>query len=243
MLKLLIVDDEESERNGIAGLIKKYAYPFETFQAENGMNALGMIRKTSFDVLLTDIRMPYMNGIDLIREVQKMDRSMIYIIYSAFAEFEYAQTAVSLGVLKYLLKPISLSDFRNLFTEVESHCLNKLPYNEEENTGQNRIIKMAKKLILTNYANPELGLSFLSVRLKISSVYLSSLFKAETGINVSAYITDLRISRAKHILKEGNLKIGEIGKAVGFSNESYFNKQFKDREGMSPSQFKNHERS
>ena len=252
MFKLLIVDDEENERNGIAGLIKKYAYPFETFQAKNGMEALGMIRKTSFDVVLTDIGMPYMNGIELIEEAQKLGIWMIFIIYSAFAEFEYAQSAVSLGVLKYLLKPISLDDFKKLFTEVETLCLNKygsekpesnelfykLTHNAGEKEGKNRIIKKAKHLIQANYSNPDLGLSFLAVKLKISGAYLSSLFKAETGRNVSVYIADQRISRAKYLLKRGNLKVNEVSKTVGFSSESYFIKLFKDREGMSPSQFR-----
>ena len=252
MFKLLVVDDEEKERNGITVLIKKYTYPFETFQAKNGVEALGMIRKGSFDVLLTDIRMPFMNGLELIKEVQKLGDWMIFIIYSAFADFEYAQSAVSLGVLKYLLKPITLTDFRQLFTEVETLCLNKsgnektelheLLFNLSHNTGeennQNRIIKMAEHLILANYADQNLSLSFLADKLNISSAYLSSLFKAETGWNISAYITDIRISRAKQILKQGNLKVNEVGLAVGYANESYFIKLFKEHEGMSPAQFR-----
>ena len=252
MFKLLIVDDEEKERNGIAGLVRKYAYPFEIFQAKNGMEALGMIRESSFDVLLTDIKMPFMNGLELIKEIQKLGNWMIFIIYSAYADFEYAQSAVSLGVLRYLLKPITLSDFRKLFSEVEALCLNKsgsekeelhelffnLSHGASEKSGQNRIVKMAKHLMMVNYADPNLSLSFLADKLNISSAYLSSLFKAETSRNVSAYIADLRISRAKQILKQSSLKINEVGEAVGYLNESYFIKLFKNREGVSPVQFR-----
>ena len=252
MFKLLVVDDEEKERSGIMGLIKKYSYPFETFQAKNGMEALGMVRDEPFDVLLTDIKMPFMNGLELIKEVQKLGNWMIFIIYSAYADFQYAQNAVSLGVFKYLLKPISIKDFRQLFSEVESLCLNKngsdkkgmreklfnLSLDNEEKTNQNRIIKTAKHLILANYSDPNLGLSYLADKINISPAYLSTLFKTETGRNVSAYIADIRISRAKQILKQGNLKINEVSDAVGYPNESYFIKLFKSREGMSPMQFR-----
>ena len=138
---------------------------------------------------------------------------------------------------------------------METLCLNKssndknelheilfnLSHSITEEGAQNRIIKMAKHLILANYADPNLSLSFLADKLNISSAYLSSLFKGETGFNISAYITDIRISRAKQILKQGNLKINEVGEAVGLSNESYFIKLFKTREGMSPAQFRHQE--
>ena len=222
MYKLLIVDDEEKERSGIAGLVKKFAFPFEASQAKNGMEALEMIRKESFDVLLTDIKMPLINGLELIKEVQKMSIWMIFIIYSAYADFVYAQNAISLGVIKYLLKPISLADFKQLFNEVEILCLNKMDdYKTDlrevffeisndisidiskKQTGdlnQNRLIKKAKKLILVHHADPNLSLSFLAEKLKISAAYLSALFKSETNQNVSSYITEIRFSRAKPIL-------------------------------------------
>ena len=259
MYKLLIVDDEEKERSGIAGLVEKFAFPFEISQAKNGMEALEMVRKESFDVLLTDIKMPLMNGLELIKEVQKLGTWMIFIVYSAYAYFEYARSAISLGVIRYLLKPVSIADFKQLFSEVESLCLNKMdektdlrevffdlskgqttdkPKNHADEPGQNRLIKKTKNLILVHHADPNLSLSFLADRLKISSAYLSTLFKSETGKNISSYITEIRVSRAKQILKQSSMKIKEVGEAVGYLNESYFIKSFKDREGISPMEFR-----
>ena len=252
MFKLLIADDEEKERTGIAGLVKKYALPFETSQAKNGMEALEMIRRDSFDVLLTDIKMPFMNGLELIKEVQKLGIWMVFIIYSAYADFKYAQSAVSLGVLKYLLKPITLTDFKQLFSEVESLCLNKvdndktdlrevsfnLSKNKASEDSQNRIIKTARHLIRVHHADPNLNLSFLAEKLKITTAYLSTFFKSETEQNISSYIAEVRISRAKEILKQSNIRISEVGEAVGYSNESYFIKLFRSHEGMSPMEFR-----
>ena len=122
MLKILIADDEAKERNGIERLLKEGGFHFAVTKAVNGEDALQKVEKEHYDVLLTDIRMPFLNGIQLIEAVQKLGRRMVFIIYSAYGEFEYAQSAISLGVLKYLLKPIDVEEFGVLFHEVEQLC-------------------------------------------------------------------------------------------------------------------------
>lgn len=122
MYRILIVDDEKKEREGIALLIRRFGIQLEYELAENGEEALKRIEKKHFDILLTDIRMPYMDGIQLIRGVQELGKSPVCIIYSAYGEFEYAQNAISLGVLEYLLKPIELDAFKELFEKVIHLC-------------------------------------------------------------------------------------------------------------------------
>ena len=125
MYKILIVDDEFNERRGIQGLICKYQYPLEVRQAQNGKIALEMMEKEEFDILLTDIKMPFMTGIELIEQVNKRGWHPICIIYSAYGEFEYAQNAIQLGVLQYLLKPIKLEKFQDVFQNVIEICKEK----------------------------------------------------------------------------------------------------------------------
>lgn len=125
MYKILIVDDENNERMGIQRLIFKYQYPLEVRQAPNGKIALEIMEKEEFDILLTDIKMPFMTGIELIEQVNKRGWSPICIIYSAYGEFEYAQNAIQLGVLQYLLKPIKLEKFEKLFDRVIEICKEK----------------------------------------------------------------------------------------------------------------------
>lgn len=122
MYRILIVDDERRERMGIERLIKKYAYPLEVLQAQNGEEALNVFEQIEIDILLTDIKMPFMTGIELIEQVRKRGYSPFCIIFSAYGEFEYAQNAISLGVIQYLLKPIILEDFEKLFTKVCAMC-------------------------------------------------------------------------------------------------------------------------
>lgn len=132
MYKILIVDDERKEREGISLLIKRYKYDLNITLAQNGEEALKIMEKEHFDILLTDIRMPYMDGIQLIKEIQKRGMYPICIIYSAYGEFEYAQNAISLGVLEYLLKPIRLEAFDELFKKVIDLCISREKASQEE---------------------------------------------------------------------------------------------------------------
>lgn len=143
MYKILIVDDERNERTGIEKLIKRYHYDLDVKQAANGMEALDILRKEHIDIVLTDIKMPFMTGVELIGEIHKIGQDPICIIYSAYSEFEYAQNAIALGVLQYLLKPIKLNEFQNLFDKVLLICEEKKKQ-REENERLKRKLKEAE---------------------------------------------------------------------------------------------------
>ena len=132
MYNILIVDDEKKERDGITRLIRRYGFQLKVSQASNGEEALEEFEKHPFDILLTDIKMPFMDGIELIKEVQKRGYNPICVIYSAYGEFEYAQNAISLGVREYLLKPIRLDAFDELFHKVIDLCRAKDEVEQEK---------------------------------------------------------------------------------------------------------------
>ena len=147
MYTILLVDDERNERTGIEKLIRKYQYGLEVLQAANGKEALEKFRQYNIDILLTDIKMPVMSGMELIKEVHKNGWSPICIIYSAYGEFEYAQNAISLGVIQYLLKPIKLKEFQELFAQVIKMCKEK-----EQKQKEQEILRMK----LTNAENDKM---------------------------------------------------------------------------------------
>lgn len=153
MYRILIVDDEKKEREGIALLIRKFKLPLDVTLACNGEEALEIISRSRYDILLTDIKMPYMDGIQLITEVQKKGLSPICIIYSAYGEFEYARNAISLGVLEYLLKPIQFEAFLDLFNKVIGLCRQK-----EENEQKKIEIQQIKEEVAAH----KIGWDFLN---------------------------------------------------------------------------------
>lgn len=136
MYRILIVDDERRERAGLERLIRRYQYPLEIHQAADGEEALKTFEKMEIDILLTDIKMPFMTGIELIDQVHKRGYTPFCIIFSAYGEFEYAQNAISLGVIQYLLKPVLLEEFQKLFDHVCTLCEEKYKRLEENRNIQ-----------------------------------------------------------------------------------------------------------
>lgn len=128
MYKILIVDDEELERDGISYLINKFSYPFEIFTASNGKKAFDFLEKTKVDVLCTDIKMPFMDGIELCERVKQLYPEIFQILLTAYNDFEYAQKAIKLQVNEYLLKPVIVSEFCSIMDKV----IKKLDERENE---------------------------------------------------------------------------------------------------------------
>ena len=119
MYNILIVDDEKIERSGIRMLLKRMGIELGVFEACNGKQALEYLTSDkNTDILLTDIKMPFMDGIELIKNVMRNDISLKTIIFSGYNEFEYAKLAVKLGVKDYILKPVDPSEFSSTITGV-----------------------------------------------------------------------------------------------------------------------------
>ena len=123
MYNILIVDDEKIERNGIRLLLKRMGADFNIAEASNGKEALDYINakkdsQDAPDILLTDVKMPFMDGIGLIKEVRNNNIHTKNIIFSGYNEFEYAKLAVRLGVVDYILKPVDPKEFENVINKV-----------------------------------------------------------------------------------------------------------------------------
>ena len=132
---MLIVDDERIERQGLSALVERYRLPVACQTAENGKKALEIMENQAFDLLLTDIKMPFMDGLTLAHEVRRQNPDMIIIILSAYRDFEKAQSAIDERVYRYLLKPVDPSQFREMMLS----CLQMLEKRREENQKQTRM--------------------------------------------------------------------------------------------------------
>ncbi|MGG1520084.1 response regulator [Paenibacillus oryzisoli] len=122
MFQILIVDDEFIEREGMKRLIQKYKLPLTVLEAENGEEALALLRAHPVDILLTDIKMPFMDGLELCQRARELLPELTIMIVSAYGEFEYAQRAIDYHIFSYLLKPIDVNVFIQAFTQVIELC-------------------------------------------------------------------------------------------------------------------------
>lgn len=136
---ILIVDDEKLIRQGLRARIEYLGIDVdEIFEAENGLMALRLQEEHPIDVVITDIRMPDMDGLELIQEMQKKNNQIKFVVLSGYAEFSYAETAIRLGVKAYLLKPVSNDDLKAAFDKA---------YKEMEQTASVRQeVQMKKRM-------------------------------------------------------------------------------------------------
>lgn len=235
MKTIVIVEDEFRIREGLAALINKVEMGCRVIgEAENGYEGLKMIQDLEPDIVITDIQMPKSTGLEMMETVRNMGIACTFVVLSGYANFEYAQQAIRLGVKDYLLKPITISAVKDL--------LRKLTKEEEapktSNTEQQFSPMVAEMvhLIRTDYAK-HLGLDVFADKFKMTSQYLSNLFAKETGMTFSNYVKKVRTDRAQELILTTDMKIYEIACMVGYPDQKYFSKVFKECTGVSAKQF------
>ena len=229
-MNLLIVDDELNIREGLKYCIDWSNYGMEeVITAGSGKDALEGFTRQHFDLVITDIKMPKMDGLELSREILKLYPNVKIILLTGYAEFEYARQAISIGVESYLLKPV---DIEELTTLVERLCASLGQSNESH------FLKQATAYIRSHYMKP-ITIGDIADALNKNASYFSHLFKKEAGISCIDYLTNVRIEKSKHLLATTNLLTYEISEKVGFTEYRYFSKQFKKSTGMSPTEYRN----
>ena len=226
-VKLLIADDEDVIRNGIAKYIALHTDRYENiYLARNGEEALELIHRYKPDIMLLDVQMPVMDGIEVMRQAKRAGILPCTIILSGYDEFAYAQQAVRYGARDYMLKPSRSSDILCKINEIA-----------DELFGTTKPGGLAKEYIEEHYFE-NIALSDAAENVGITASYLSSLFSQQMGVTFVDYLNEIRIDHACTYLRQNYLKTYEIAYKVGFRDEKYFSKVFRKVKGMSPSEFK-----
>ncbi|MCI9008225.1 MAG: response regulator [Lachnospiraceae bacterium] len=235
MKKIVIVEDEFRTRQGLGHLINKVDLGCRVIgEAENGYEGLKMIRDLEPDIVITDIRMPKMDGLEMIEKVQAMGIECVFAILSGYADFEYARQGLRLGVKEYLLKPATISDVKELLRKLSEEGKERA---EDEQTAEySPAVKEMVSVIEENYGM-RLGLDGFSDRFRLTPEYLSNLFAKETGMTFSNYLKKVRIEKAKELILNTDMKIYEVAYSVGYPDQKYFSKVFKEYTGVSAKQY------
>lgn len=125
MITILIADDEKLERNGIKFLLKREQEELEILEAINGKDAAGILQKKQVDILFSDIKMPYMTGLELAKAARELQPEIEIVIFSGYNDFSYAKEALHYGVVDYVLKPVDPGEFHKTYCSVRDHILEK----------------------------------------------------------------------------------------------------------------------
>lgn len=233
---IIIVEDEFRIRQGLGKLINKVGMRCRVIgEAENGYEGLKMIRDMKPDIVITDIKMPKFNGLKMIEKVKEMGIDCEFVILSGYAEFDYAQQGIHLGIKDYLLKPATISNVKELLTKLtkENQEKEKSDFQSED---YSIVVKDMVVTIEEDYGM-RLGLDIFAEKYRLTPEYLSNLFAKETGTSFSNYLKKVRIENAKELILNTDMKIYEIACSVGYPDPKYFSKVFKEYAGVSAKQY------
>lgn len=243
-MRIIIAEDEQRAREGLEDQILSLGEDYQVIgMASDGKKALDLIRTLHPDAVFTDVKMPFMDGLELIRICRSENIHTEFVIISAYAEFEFAQRACSLGVTEYLLKPLNLEDLRKILEHLKEKAAGKKRYSWEKSTSLRdrypNVHPLVKKVLdyIENNYNDRISQREIAKQLNISPEYLSYLFKKETGENFAKFLQSFRIDAAKKLFLAGNTNPDEVSEMVGFSDPKYFAKVFKETTGMSVRDF------
>ena len=204
------------------------------YKAKNGEELIKKIKEEVPDIVITDIKMPLVSGMEVAKYVYENQFSTKVIILTAYADFEYAKEAIEYDVCGYVVKTSAIEELptilRKAITQLSSH-------NEpdEEEAFPEDIFGKLQKFIEDNYTE-KLTLSVIAEEVHANGSYLSHLYKAKTGQNLIAAIYKMKLEKAKEYLAKGK-RVSDIASLVGFEDVSYFSRVFKKYENCSPREY------
>ncbi len=243
-MKILVVEDEQRARMGLVNLIEEIGGVYKVIgEASNALKALEMIKIQEPDVIFTDIRMPYMDGLEFVRMIRSQHGKSRFVFVTAYAEFDYAKEAITLGVDEFLVKPVIKKDVETVLHKIsdllqygEQYTWDKEQKLKDHYPDIHPLIKDVLDIIESNYAS-KLNQQEIATRLGISPEYLSYLFSREIGRNFASFIREYRVEMAKDLLRKKISDCKEVPYKVGFSDPKYFNKVFREVTEQSVSEF------
>lgn len=249
MYKIMIVEDDKNmcflyskmkDWSECGFRISRIAY--------NGKEALKQLEKNKYDVVLTDIRMPDMDGITLLKEIKERDISVLTVLISSHDEFEYARQGILLGAFDFLVKPIRSKNLKEMLWRLKQEIDQKRKNNTDSDFMQrviqqldldvqdDFIVKTCKICIDT--IEEDTTMDDYAQELKLSKDYFGKLVKQHFKMPFKDLINSIKIEYAKKLIEEENMKNYEISQLLGYSTPDYFTRKFKQYTGTTPSKYR-----
>ncbi len=243
-LKVVLVEDEEIVLRELEETIDWEGLGLEVVgTAKDGIEGENMIKALSPDIVVTDIKLPGKTGLQMIEDAAVTNG----IILSGYTDFEFTKRAIRLGVFDYLEKPVDDDELEASLKTLAIRIIEDEKDMDSISDGcrivlkedvQSHWIKVAIEYIGKNYMN-QIALSDIARETRLSESHLSSLFKAETGINFLQYLNAVRINAAIRLLSSSSMNVSEIARSTGFPNPGYFTKIFRRFMGKTPTEYRN----
>lgn len=242
-MNIILVDDETAMLDILQQVVKWEELGIKkVYMARNAEEAKEILQEKKIDLTLCDIEMPKESGLDLIAWIQGLFPSVVNIILTGHADFNYARSAVSLGVFRFLLKPVSFEEveqtIRDAVEKIEGELVHKDSgvYEAKELNA----VEEVKKYLEKHY-NEVITRNDVENLVHLNRDHINREFKDATGYTLMEYIQYYRICIAKKLLRETQSTVSEICIEIGYDHPAYFAKIFKKRTGLSPLEYRNKE--
>ena len=236
-LRVLLVDDEIMIREGFKRLFDWEAHDCEIVgEAADGMDALTKIDTLAPDIAIMDINIPIMNGLKVIQLARIKHPDTAFVIVSGYDDFSYCREALRLQITDYILKPVNYEEFGTCIDNLKIALFQRSAAGETAKQDERTIHGLVR--YLQEHLAEEISLSVLAEEFHLSAQYISQLFKSEIGVNFLAYLTNIRMEKAKKLLLTTALSIADISAQCGYGDYRVFTKVFKKSESITPSQYR-----
>ncbi len=254
MYKVIVVEDEDLIRKGLIFTFKWDNYNCVIVgEAENGLEGEKLIRELEPDIVITDVKMPIVDGIKMISKFKERDFEIIII--SGYAEFEYARKALEYRVNDYLLKPIdhklletkiveltgiinnkrTIKKLKEKVKDIKDYELINIAYFNDKNYKYWYTDKLIK--YIDENLTDKITLENVAKHFKISKSKLTKEFKEETTHTFNDFLNRYRLQKAIGLMFSTDMLIYEIAQKVGYSDYKYFSGVFKNYVGYTPTEF------
>ena len=249
MLSILIAEDEPRTREGIKRVLEGWLTTnYQIYVADNGLLALDLLIEHEIDILISDIRMPGLTGIELIEQLHERNIDFNCIFISGYSDFTYAQKAIRFNAVDYILKPIEKKTIIEAMQKALLRREEQLERKKIKKIVDVELVEMEQEIAheeinnainyIKKHLHEPIHLKELADILHVNAYYFSHLFKEQTGIGFTEYIARLRMQQAKRLLLTTHLSIQDIAEQVGYQSDRYFIRVFKAHEDMSPAQYR-----
>lgn len=253
MYKIFLVEDEEMIRLGLLKTIQWSLMNCEVVGvARHGAEALEFLERKEVDIVLSDVKMPRMDGIALMRELRKRDDRIVGILLTGYADFDYARAAMQNGVASYLLKPVDLHQLAEAISQAQQERDRRLRaakfsawFSEGESHGgvflletyplEDPFCAQLFAFLEHAYRRP-LSVQDAAEHFHLSSSALSKKIKEHTQMTFLELLHRVRLRHAVALMKQ-NMRFGEVAEAVGFTEYKHFHHVFQRYFQQSPSQW------
>ena len=257
MIKVLVVEDEYIIRKGMINTIDWLSMDCKIIgEGINGKEGLKLIEEFSPDLVITDIRMPVMDGLEMLKTAEEAGLKFEKIILTSYGEFKYAQEGIKLGVADYILKPIDEDLLEKAVKKVKEKIEKENTLRNVENitktkedieffspriylgkdSDKNRYVEKTLEKILNCYSE-KLNITDIADELDISVSYLSRKIKDVTGETFLDILNKYRVQKSLRLLLTKEYKIYEVSDMVGFTDYKHFCNVFKKYLDTAPGDF------